>query len=432
MSPQETSRKVGGVSAQARPVKVTSQEKRSGRKVGGVSAKGPAERLPWLEEQLEGVSAKGPAEWLPWLEEQPAGPAAGPAASAHGDFVYNGGTVITCPLIWTSFWGSLWLSDPTHKQTAARLNQFVTDLVNSNYMNVLSQYGVGTGKGSGFFIHDSYVSSVPTTLKDPDVRNIIQSAVYTGAIPEPPSDNTSHVLIIFLDENTGVNDPPLQVVMCAPAGSNAFGYHFDFTTAAGNPFYYAVIPSLTDACLKNTCPNDAFCSLHLAQTQEQRRTQVTSHEFIEMCTDPKFSTGWYGPVSDENGDICNGEADVITVGSNSWNVQRQYSALHDIFTNGATFCVTTSPSPLPKLSPGPSGITAAMASAQRIRSYQPFLPLPSVRFDARTEKLSFDDLLVQHYVRKFFYPLGHENFFADFPSVLRRVADILEKPRHTD
>ena len=117
MSPQETSRKVGGVSAQVRHVKSTPEEKRSGRKVGGVSAKGQAERLPWLEEE-----AKGQAERLPWLEERPEAPAMGPVAPLHGDFVYNGGPVITCPLIYTSFWGSLWLSDPAHIQEAGRLS----------------------------------------------------------------------------------------------------------------------------------------------------------------------------------------------------------------------------------------------------------------------------------------------------------------------
>jgi hypothetical protein len=52
-----------------------------------------------------------------------------------------------------------------------------------------------------------------------------------------------------------------------------------------------------------------------------------------------------------------------------------------------------------------------------------------VRFDAKTEKLAFDESHVERYLHKFFYPLGHESFFADFPGVLRRVADILEKSK---
>jgi hypothetical protein len=400
-----TGRKVGGVAASGKPRTQEPEPTKTGRKVGGVGAEVP--RYP--------------------LEAQRA--PAGPAALAHPDFVYNGGPVITCPFIYTSFWGSLWTSDPAHIQEAGRLSQFGADLVNSNYMNVLSQYGVGTGKGSGLFIQASFLNNVPANLTDSGIHNIIQSCINAGAIPEPPQNNTTHVLIIYLDENTAVNDPNLGIVMCEPAGDNAFGYHFDFTTAAGNPFYYAVIPGLNDVCLTNSCSSDAFCSLHLAQTQEQRRTQVTSHEFAEMCTDPKFTTGWWGPSSDENGDICNGEADNITVGPNTWDVQRQYSKYDDINSNGATFCITEAANPIPKLSPGPSGLTAAMASAQRIGSYKGFLPFPAAHMDLRSKQASFDEELMRRYVTKFFYPLSHENLFSDLPGMLRSVADVLEKGR---
>jgi hypothetical protein len=47
----------------------------------------------------------------------------------------------------------------------------------------------------------------------------------------------------------------------------------------------------------------------------------------------------------------------------------------------------------------------------------------------RTEKLSLDESRVESYLHRFFYPLGHENFFGDLPDMLRRVADILEKPK---
>jgi len=115
------------------------------------------------------------------------------------------------------------------------------------------------------------------------------------------------------------------------------------------------MPTLDDNCIKNTCPGGSGCSLQLSQTQEQRLTQVTSHEFAEMCTDPKFQAGWYGPDSDENGDICNGQPATITVGSNTWNVQRQYSLTDDETTSGTTFCIVDAPTPMPKRSDGPPG-----------------------------------------------------------------------------
>jgi hypothetical protein len=400
-------RKMGGVAASGRPLMHHPKAVTTGRMVGGVSGEAPGHALE--------------------IRRSTSGPGTGATAHSHADFVYNDGPVITCPFVYTSFWGSLWLTDAAHTQQAGRLTQFCTDLVNSTYMNVLSQYGVGSGRGSGLFLQASFIDNVPANLTDSDVHSVIQSAINRGAIPEPPVNNTTHILVIYLDENTAVNDPGLGIIMCEPAGDSAFGYHFDFTTTAGNPFYYAVIPALDDRCLRNSCSNDTFCSLHLGQTQEQRRTQVTSHEIAEMCTDPKFQTGWWGPSSDENGDICNGEADSITVGSNSWDVQRQYSKYDDINSNGAVFCITEAPTPLARLSPGPSGASAAMASAQRIGSYRPFLPLPSAHFDLRSKTLSLDESHIQRYIRKFFYPLGHQNVFADLPGVLRNVADLLDK-----
>jgi len=283
--------------------------------------------------------------------------AAAPGQPAFPGFVYNGGTVITSPVVSTSFWGALW-SDSAHQAAAVRLNQFVQDLLNSNYMNVLSQYGVGTGAGSGTFGQSSFVGNAPSQLIDADIQNLIQANINAGAIQEPPAGNTSRVLIIFFDENIEENDPNLGVVLCEPAGDNAFGYHHSFTTAAGNPFYYSIIPGLDDACIQNSCGGDPGCSLAPGLTQEQRRTQVASHEFAEMVTDPVPPTGWYDqrdPNSGELGDICNGQSDTITptAGSNVWTVQRIYSKFDDQQSNGSTYCLSQVTSPEPPLPGGP-------------------------------------------------------------------------------
>ena len=45
-------------------------------------------------------------------------PAVAPTAPVHGDFVWNNGPIITCPLVYASFWGSHW-SDATHQAQAA-------------------------------------------------------------------------------------------------------------------------------------------------------------------------------------------------------------------------------------------------------------------------------------------------------------------------
>jgi hypothetical protein len=105
---------------------------------------------------------------------------------------------------------------------------------------------------------------------------------------------------------------------------------------------------LDDTCVSESCPGgDASCSLKLGQTQEQRRTQVTSHEFAEMTTDPQLNA-WYDPQNGENVDICNGQSDTITVGTNTWTVQAIYSKYDDVQTNGSTYCLSQVSSPEPR------------------------------------------------------------------------------------
>jgi hypothetical protein len=275
--------------------------------------------------------------------------APGPAGAAQfPGFSFHGGPVIRSPQVTTSFWGSLW-SDDAHQQLAADLNQFHADLLQSDFMNVLSQYGVGTGAGSGAFLGATFISDVTDTLTDQGIQDVIQSAIDSGTLQEPSGPD--HVLMIYLDETKEVNDPGAQLVLCEPENDTAFGYHNFFTTSAGNAFYYAVIPGLTDDCLSESCPGgDATCSLHLSQAREQRLTQVASHEFAEMTTDPQLN-GWFDSQAGENGDICNGQTDQITVGGNTWNVQQTFSEVDD--QSGGSFCLAQAVTPKPKLPDAP-------------------------------------------------------------------------------
>src|SRR5215471_3342542 len=175
------------------------------------------------------------------------GPPFGSGAGSFPDFVYNGGPVIRNPLVYNIFLGD-W-SSSANQNRATRLNQFVTDLMNSNYMNMLAQYGCGS---TGTLVNSVFIASNNHDLLDSDFHTIIQNAINNNTLPEPVA-NSSIVFIIFLDDNSGVDDSGLGVVMCEASSDDAFGYHFNFTTTAGNRCFYAVVPGLTDACLTQTC-----------------------------------------------------------------------------------------------------------------------------------------------------------------------------------
>lgn len=350
-----------------------------------------------------------------------------PATAAFPNFSYHGGPVIKCANVYTTFWGSGWSTTPAKLAASGRLNQFIKDFLASTYMNILSQYGAGKGAGAaGVFFRASYVSNVANSLSDTDIHTIIQNCINAGVIPEP-SNPSNMALMIYLDDPIGVNDPGLGIEMCEPSGDNAFGYHNSFTTQKGNPFYYSVIPGLTDACLNASCGiNNPGCSLQTTETQEQRRTQVSSHEFSEMVTDPELNA-WYDPSNGENGDICNGEAGTITVGPNTWTVQRMYSKTDDVASNGATHCVLGEPHPLPELSPGPA---AGLSPAAQLQLASPdsltrLLPLPPVQFDASTKKMSVDPKDLREYANNVFSPLNLGAVVPDPGGFVKQFADAL-------
>ena len=270
------------------------------------------------------------------------------AAASDPNFDYQGGPIIADPQVHAAFWGTSW-SDASAAPRRANLIQFAQDLLASDYVNVLSQYGVGNGAGHcGTWLGTTDLPTAAGQMTDSDIHASIQSMINAGSLPEPGAPSNM-ALLIFLDETIEINDSGLGVVMCEKQGDNAFGYHFFFTTAAGNKFYYSVIPGLDDNCLKESCPQDNACSLHLAETQEQRQTQVASHEFCEMVTDPEI-TAWRDPNSGaENGDNCNGQSGTISVNGRSWTVQLMYSKTDDQQRQPA--CILAPPAPIPPLLP---------------------------------------------------------------------------------
>jgi hypothetical protein len=346
-----------------------------------------------------------------------------PIAAAHPNFSYHGGPVIKCANVYTSFWGSGWTTDPAKTVNAGRLGIFMKDFLASKYMNILSQYGSGTGAGlAGVFFGASFVNNVAAELTDNLIHTTIQSCIDAGVLPEP-SNPSDMALMIFLDDNMAVKDPGTGITMCEPAGDTAFGYHFHFTTQKGNPFYYSVIPGLTDACLTSSCGSNAGCSLQLTETQEQRRTQVASHEFSEMVTDPELNA-WFDSDGSENGDICNGESGTITVGANTWTVQRMYSKADDVSSNGATTCLLEAPNPIPKLSPGPA---SGLGPAARMHLLPPgsldrVLPLPTRHFDAKTNKMTIDPQEIRRYINDLFSPVPLGAVVNDVPAFLDQIS----------
>ena len=345
-------------------------------------------------------------------------------APAQGGFRYHGGPVIGCPQVYLAFWGSAWTASAAELQRAQRLMQFHQDLLVSNYMNVLSQYGASSGAGGGAVFRSMFVTNVASDLHNADIINTLQAAINSNALPEP--SNPSYMcVIVYLANGMSVN--AFGQSMCEPSGSTAFGFHTFFNTAAGHSCYFAIVPPLDNTCLQHTCASDATCSLHLAQTQEQRQTQVASHEFSEMITDPHLNAWFEDGSGQENSDLVNGQSATVTMSGRTWTVQRQYSLADDIASNGAHFSVVEAANPMPKLPNGPASGVSARVAQRQIPSYERMLPLPAITFNAETHEATMNDAHMRAYTKRIFFPLKPKDVLMDLSSFLSHAAKVSSK-----
>jgi hypothetical protein len=331
---------------------------------------------------------------------------------------YEGGPVVFCPQVYTSFWGPSWTAE--NAGLAGQLNQFIQDLVAATpWMNTLTQYGVS---GYGVFMQASYLTGVPSTLTVATYEEIFDIMIAFGTIPAPahPTTNPNHtapqVMMVFLDPNVGIDDPVTQRFLNVP-GAQDGGYHDSFTLPSGSPFIYAF---------------SGFFDLNSITT-------IMSHEFAEMITDPLYNAWTPDHAHTEIGDLCEFlPATTITVGGRTWSVQK-------IWSDDANSCVASSPSRTTPITPGPGGTSgedgmgidrrgrgpalsreAAVVGAD-VLPHQRVLPLPSVHFDLRSREKRIDEADVHAYVRNLFSPVCHEQVFNDFPSFLRETAAVLEQ-----
>src|SRR4051812_1695968 len=112
------------------------------------------------------------------------------------NFRYQGGPVINTPQVYLLFAGD-WTS-AANQTRATRLGQYVTDLLNSRYMNILSQYGCGT---TGTLVNSVFVATPDNDLSNADIHGILQNAINASVVPEP-GNTLQNAYILILDDAT--------------------------------------------------------------------------------------------------------------------------------------------------------------------------------------------------------------------------------------
>ncbi len=208
---------------------------------------------------------------------------------------FHGGQLLSQVEAQPVFLGSDWNTNSTLNQTAASIDQFVSYLIQSPYMDMLTQAGYNVGRGTATPGKELNVNlNKSTGITDGQIQADLQTAITSGTLSAP---DANRLYVVYVE-------PSVLIKLGAETSQNSFlGYHGAFagTEATGKPvdIRYAVMAYPGS-------PNPSSGSQGFASAFAQL-TSVTSHELAEAVTDPNVNykaAGWYDDrLNGEIGDL---------------------------------------------------------------------------------------------------------------------------------
>jgi hypothetical protein len=116
---------------------------------------------------------------------------------------YHGGALISNVEVQAIYLGSNWVSQPTLQTEATQLDQFLDYLVDSPYLDMLTDAGYGVGQQAaspGTRINVSLAGL--NTITDADVRGVLEQAIDQSLIQQP---TTNRLYVVYLESGRGLN-----------------------------------------------------------------------------------------------------------------------------------------------------------------------------------------------------------------------------------
>lgn len=211
---------------------------------------------------------------------------------------YNGGGVLPNVQAQAVYLGSQWANSSMSSQIT-QTDQFLSTIVNSPYMDMLTNAGYNVGRGTDTKgVVDNISISTRGSLSDNQIQSDLASLISQGKVQSPGSNNLYMVYV----------EPGVAVTMGGTSSTNYFlGYHGAFQDGS-NVVHYAVMPYPGS-------PNPSSLSQGFSSTFNEE-TAVSSHELAEAVTDPNVSLnqiGWYDFQNNgEIADLANGQTSTIT------------------------------------------------------------------------------------------------------------------------
>lgn len=203
---------------------------------------------------------------------------------------YHGGALLTAVEAQAVYLGSDWSTNTSLKNQTEALDTYLANLVQSPYMDMLTNAGYGVGRGSATIgvVNDVSVNK-SFDLSDTSIQNYLKSMINSGKVA---AVDANRLYVIYVE-------PGVVVSLGRDTSQNSFlGYHGAFS-ASGKDVRYIVLPYPGS-------PNPSPSSQGNASIVDEL-TMVTSHELAEAVTDPDVnykSIGWYDDrLNGEIGDL---------------------------------------------------------------------------------------------------------------------------------
>lgn len=224
--------------------------------------------------------------------------------------VYHGGPVIAAMKVYAVMWGR-----QVEASTQSQIGDALSAILGSTYFYLLKQYDTniaaiderpGTNQK---FTRGSYQGMVmiePSnpkfTFADEEVGQELEKQIGQGVLPRPDADT---VFMVYFPPKATIN---LQgSISC----EMFCGYHHSYLSPVFGAIYYSVLPDLGGACSLG-CDS--------GPTRFDSLTTVSSHELMEMATDPAvnadqkpgYPDAWSTSRGEEIGDLCATETTRLT------------------------------------------------------------------------------------------------------------------------
>jgi hypothetical protein len=223
-----------------------------------------------------------------------------------GPLVKHSGTTLYHPSLYMVTYGGI--------DAGNAYQQFLRDIVNTNYFTALGEYQVYNASFKGFYYDLAH--KPPSRVTDNQIQSWLTDLIAHGTIPA--AGGSDMIYVVF-------TPPGVTVDSGGGLSCRDFcGYH---TSGRGNritvsSFIYAVIPDMTArGC---SCGSDNYDAV----------TSVVSHELAEAATDPFIGFGNIAWRSDrglssqnggEIGDLCAWWQYRLTApGGRTYTVQQEY------------------------------------------------------------------------------------------------------------